>query len=229
MTAPSTDYAVAPGEYLVEWLVENDVSTIDAAIRIGWAEAHVDDLINGRKPVDSATAALLERLTSIPALSWLSYEATYRADLVRLTTPATSVVPAAPEPLTTRLARLGTSMRENENKVLVAEAVEALHAAEPEPWVALYHRRVLDFVGGSDDVDLDTVSIISGYEAPYQYSEYTGGGGYFAINVSWKEKRPRVSEYSAVPDQPDEDGLYPRYVELQNEEVAKFLGSLDES
>ncbi|MET0888337.1 MAG: hypothetical protein ABWX92_18010, partial [Mycetocola sp.] len=175
-TASRTNYAVAPGEYLVEWLVENDVGQIDAAIRIGWAEAHVDDLINGRTPVDSATAALLERLTSIPATTWLRYEATYRADLVRLATPAT---PVAPEPLTTRLARLGASMREHVNKVLVAEAVEALHEAEPEPWVDRYRRRVLDFVGGSADVDLGTVSITSGFEEAYSYSEYTGGGGYF--------------------------------------------------
>jgi len=35
-------------------------------------------------------------------------------------------VPSAHDPLTTRLARLGAQMREDENKVLIADAVEAL-------------------------------------------------------------------------------------------------------
>lgn len=43
-------------------------------------------------------------------------------------------VPSADDPLTTRLARLGAQMREDENKVLIADAVEALFALNnPDP------------------------------------------------------------------------------------------------
>lgn len=130
------------------------------------------------------------------------------------------------EPLTSRLARLGSMMREDEHKVLIAEAVETLHAAEEVPaetWTDRYHRRVLDFVGARGDVDLDTVSVTSGYEEAYRYSEYESGGGYFAMNVYWKEKAPRDDQ---TPAHADWDGLYPRSAELTNDEVARFLDSL---
>lgn len=144
-----------------------------------------------------------------------------------MTGDTTPMVPATgPEPLTTRLARLGSMMREDEHKVLIAEAVETLHAAEEVPaetWADRYRHRVLDFVGARGDVDLDTVSITSGYEAPYRYSEYESGGGYFAMNVYWKEKAPREGE---APGRADWDGLYPHSAQLTNDEVARLLDSL---
>jgi hypothetical protein len=135
--------------------------------------------------------------------------------------------------LTARLARLGASLYGNEIKILIAEAVEALHEAEtvtqqasqaPEPWEARYKRRMLDHVGASTDVDLDSVLISSGFEEAYEYSEYTAGGGFFAINVSWEEPQPRKGLTSGGPDR---DGKYHCSRELTNEEVAAFLDSLE--
>jgi HTH-type transcriptional regulator/antitoxin HigA len=82
MTA--TNYAVAPGEYLEEWIDERGLSQQQAADLLGCSRKQVNEIVNGRAPVTSETAMRLERVVGIPAASWLRYEATYRADLARI-------------------------------------------------------------------------------------------------------------------------------------------------
>lgn len=137
----------------------------------------------------------------------------------------------AAEPLTLRLARLNTwPLRENEHKVIIAEAVEALHEAELQversaaSFAETYQRKVLDFVGASADVDLESVIITSGYEPPWQTS-YDGGGGFFAFYVQWGEKKPRNDDPILTPDW---RGLYMCYRQLTNDDVSKLLDSLFE-
>ncbi|MFT9663697.1 HigA family addiction module antitoxin [Mycobacteroides abscessus subsp. abscessus] len=83
MTA-TTDYAVAPGEYLEEWIDEQGLSQQQVADRLGVSRKHVNELVNGRAPVTQDTAIRLERVVGIPASAWLRYEAAYRADLARI-------------------------------------------------------------------------------------------------------------------------------------------------
>lgn len=78
------NYAVAPGEYLQEWLDENHLTQQQAAVRLGCSRKQVNELVNGRAPVSPETATRLERVTGITANSWLVFEAAYRADLARL-------------------------------------------------------------------------------------------------------------------------------------------------
>ena len=110
----------------------------------------------------------------------------------------------------------------------VAGAVTAdaqkLEVPEDLSWIHRYRRRLLDFLGASQTVDLDAVNIVSGYEAPYQYSEHTGGGGYFSIDVYWQEMEPRKGPFSK---EADFEGPFERYAQLTNEQVAQFLGSLE--
>ena len=80
----TTNYAVAPGEYLQEWLEESAMTQQQLADRLGSSRKQVNEIVNGRAPVTSDTALRLERVTGIPADSWLRYEAAYRADLTRL-------------------------------------------------------------------------------------------------------------------------------------------------
>lgn len=82
--ATNTNYAVAPGEYLQEWLDETGVTQNDAASRLGCSRKQVNDLVHGRAPITAETAIKLERLTGIPVDSWMRFEARYRADLARL-------------------------------------------------------------------------------------------------------------------------------------------------
>ncbi len=78
------NYAVAPGEFLAEWLADNRMTQQDAAARLGVSRKQVNEIANGRAPITAESAIRLARLTDIPADSWLRLEAAYRADLARL-------------------------------------------------------------------------------------------------------------------------------------------------
>lgn len=82
MTA--TNYAVAPGEYLEEWIDDHGLSQQRVAELLGSSRKQVNEIVNGRAPITSDTAMRLERVVGIPASTWLKYEALYRADLARI-------------------------------------------------------------------------------------------------------------------------------------------------
>lgn len=82
MTA--TNYAVAPGEYLEEWIEDQGLSQQHVAVLLGCSRKQVNEIVNGRAPITNDTAIRLERVVGIPADSWLRYEAAYRADLARI-------------------------------------------------------------------------------------------------------------------------------------------------
>ncbi|MCI4659777.1 helix-turn-helix transcriptional regulator [Cryobacterium zhongshanensis] len=79
-----TDYAVAPGEFLAEWISEQAPSPQPIAERLGFSGDQLDEIITGRVPVTRETAHRLERVVGIPVDALLRYEAAYRADLARL-------------------------------------------------------------------------------------------------------------------------------------------------
>lgn len=78
------NYAVAPGEYLAEWLDDEHFTQQQLADRLGWSRKRVNEIVGGRAPISAEAAIQLERVTGIPADSWLRFEAAYRADLARL-------------------------------------------------------------------------------------------------------------------------------------------------
>lgn len=80
----TTNYAVAPGEYLEEWLSEEGMSQQALADLLGCSRKQVNEIINGRAPITNDTAIRLQRVVGIPSDSWLRYEAAYRADLARI-------------------------------------------------------------------------------------------------------------------------------------------------
>lgn len=82
-----TNYAVAPGEYLEEWITEQGLSQQRVADLLGYSHKQVNELVNGHAPITNDIAIRLERVVGIPAESWLRYETTYRADLARIDTP----------------------------------------------------------------------------------------------------------------------------------------------
>ena len=79
-----TNYAVAPGEYLEEWIEDQNLSQQRVAELLGSSRKQVNEIVNGRAPITSDTALRLERVVGIPADSWLRYEAAYRGDLSRI-------------------------------------------------------------------------------------------------------------------------------------------------
>lgn len=80
----NTNYAVAPGAYLEEWIEDEGLSQQYVAGLLGCSRKQVNEIINGRAPITSDTAMRLERVVGIPADSWLRYEAAYRANLARI-------------------------------------------------------------------------------------------------------------------------------------------------
>ncbi len=79
-----TNYAVAPGEYLKEWRIEQGVSHRAAAELLGCSRWQLHEFDKGLIPVTDDIAGRLENITGVPANSWLRYEAAYRTDLTRL-------------------------------------------------------------------------------------------------------------------------------------------------
>lgn len=56
-----SNYAVAPGEYLQEWLDENETTQQQAADLLGCSRKLVNEIVNGRAPVTPDTATRLQQ------------------------------------------------------------------------------------------------------------------------------------------------------------------------
>lgn len=71
------NYAVSPGEYLVEWIADHGI-TDDDLIALGFDESDVFSFYYGRIKVNDDLAGRLEDVTGIPASAWIKYETEYR-------------------------------------------------------------------------------------------------------------------------------------------------------
>jgi HTH-type transcriptional regulator/antitoxin HigA len=79
-----TNYAVAPGEYLKEWIDDQGISGQEVADLLGYTLAQVEAILNGTVPITRDIAVPLERVVGIPVNAWIRYEAAYQADTARL-------------------------------------------------------------------------------------------------------------------------------------------------
>jgi HTH-type transcriptional regulator/antitoxin HigA len=79
----TTDYAVPTGDFILEWMEDHGLSQAEMARRLGVSPKHVSKLLTGAS-LTPEVATKLELVTGIAARIWLSYEATYRADVARL-------------------------------------------------------------------------------------------------------------------------------------------------
>lgn len=79
-----TNYAVAPGEFVAEWMEDNAISLSEMTERMDITKESLSALLAGTTDLTDSLAAKLETVTGIKARIWLSYESTYRADKVRL-------------------------------------------------------------------------------------------------------------------------------------------------
>lgn len=79
-----TNYAVAPGEYLKEWLEEHHQALEALPSLLVCTPRQATKLLTGYTRITPTLATRLEDLTSIPTDAWLRYEAKFRADLARL-------------------------------------------------------------------------------------------------------------------------------------------------
>ncbi|KAB1662769.1 ImmA/IrrE family metallo-endopeptidase [Pseudoclavibacter sp. CFCC 13611] len=92
MFTQEPDYAVPPGSYLEEWLDDHQMSQAELARRLGVSGKHVSKLIGGAS-LSPSVANGVALVTGVPAATWLTWEALYRADMARLS-ELESVVPS---------------------------------------------------------------------------------------------------------------------------------------
>lgn len=84
MKIAQTNYAVAPGEFIAEWMEDNNIGPSEMAERMGVDKNNLVTLVAGAADLTDSLASKLETVTGIKARVWLSYESTYRADKARL-------------------------------------------------------------------------------------------------------------------------------------------------
>lgn len=80
----TTNYAVATGEFIAEWLEENGLKQSELARRLGVSRKLVSELIAGKARLSDSVAQNLEFATGVPARVWMNYELLYRSDAARL-------------------------------------------------------------------------------------------------------------------------------------------------
>ena len=78
------DYAVAPGETLLEVMSSLEMTQKDLARRLDLTEQTLIRIFKGEQPISYATANRLELVTRVPARFWNNLEALYREQLAKL-------------------------------------------------------------------------------------------------------------------------------------------------
>jgi addiction module HigA family antidote len=78
------DYAVPPGDTLLEVMESLGMSQKELAIRTGLTEQTLTRIFKGEQPVSYETANRLELVTQVPARFWNNLEAQYREQIVKL-------------------------------------------------------------------------------------------------------------------------------------------------
>ena len=78
------DYAVPPGETLVELLEERGMSQVELARRTDLSTKHINQIAKGRAPISNDVALRFERVIGVPARLWLNLESGYQEGLARL-------------------------------------------------------------------------------------------------------------------------------------------------
>lgn len=78
------DYAVHPGETILEWLEEARMTQAELARRIGMSAKALNQMVRGHVPVTHDTSLRLESVTAIPARVWNNLQSVFDEDAARL-------------------------------------------------------------------------------------------------------------------------------------------------
>jgi len=78
------DYAIAPGETLLETIEALDLTQKELAQRMGRPLKTINQIIKGTAQIMPETSLQLEKVTGVPASFWNNAEANYRESLARL-------------------------------------------------------------------------------------------------------------------------------------------------
>lgn len=96
--AGDPDYAIPPGETVLEFLEEAEMTQREFALRANLSTKHLDQLIKGVAPLSPEVSEKLERVTGISARFWNRLEADYQSIRQRLKDGRLPPVPAVRAP-----------------------------------------------------------------------------------------------------------------------------------
>ena len=78
------DYLTTPGEVLLEYLEDLDMTQAELADRTGLAKKTVNEIVKGKAQITPETARKLEKVIGRPAHFWSNLERQYQDDKARL-------------------------------------------------------------------------------------------------------------------------------------------------
>jgi len=73
-----------PGFYIRSWLQENQKSQAFLAQQLGFQEPFISKIVNGHAHVTPKIAIKLEKVTQVPATTWMGYETARALDIARM-------------------------------------------------------------------------------------------------------------------------------------------------
>ena len=76
-------YIVPTGDFIQEWMEDNDINGAELSRRLDVSRKHVSELLHGKAPLSHEMALKLEYVTGVPARIWNLHEAGSRETLAR--------------------------------------------------------------------------------------------------------------------------------------------------
>ena len=141
------DWLSPPGDTILDALVEKGWTQAELAERTGYTRKHINQLVQGRAPVNEETALKLERALGASAGFWLSREAQYRELLARRSEleDLKSSAPWLSELPIADMLRFGWIKRHGDRSLQVAECLRYFGVANVEAWREKYQAVVLAY------------------------------------------------------------------------------------
>jgi HTH-type transcriptional regulator / antitoxin HigA len=143
--APFTpDWVSPPGETILDLIEERGWTQAELAVRLGYTEKHVSQLVNGKVPLSQDAAMRLERVLGSSAGFWLEREAKYREHCARIDAAATHArwVEWLEELPLTELMAVGAIDKQRidakHRPALVEACLRFFGVASPDEWRAHY-------------------------------------------------------------------------------------------
>jgi len=136
----SPDYAVAPGETLLETIQAIGMNQAELAARTGRPLKTINEIIKGKEAITPRTALQLERVLGIPATFWNNLERNYQDALERIEERkrlTTQVEWLKKLPVRT-MEKLGWIRRRQDKTGQVEELLNFFGVASPVQWDGLW-------------------------------------------------------------------------------------------
>jgi HTH-type transcriptional regulator/antitoxin HigA len=141
------DWAVAPGEVLVEALADRGMSQSELARRMARPQKTINEIATGRAAITPETAIGLERTLGISAALWIGLESRYREALARQRAADELdgfVAWARTFPIK-ELARQGLIQGSKDLRVVVAQLLTFFGVSNPDGWERHWREAVASY------------------------------------------------------------------------------------